>query len=69
MMNMQEIRSLAKNFGIKTLRLSKIKLVRNIQQAEGNFDCFSTAVDAVCNRGDCLWRTDCFDAAVKTRKL
>ena len=68
-MNMQDTRRLAKNFGIKTARLSKIKLVKTIQQAEGNFDCFSTAVDALCDRGDCLWRTDCFDAAVKSREL
>lgn len=68
MMNMQEIRVLAKNLGVKTSRLSKVNLVKTIQQAEGNFDCFSTAVDAFCDRDDCLWRSDCFDSAVKSRK-
>lgn len=64
-MNMLEIRSLAKNLGIKTSRLGKVQLVKTIQQAEGNFDCFSSAVDAICDRGDCLWRSDCFYAATK----
>ena len=65
---MQEIRNLAKNFGIKTSRLSKTNLVKTIQLAEGNFDCFSTASEACCDQINCLWRTDCFDSAGKSRK-
>jgi len=64
-MNMQEIRGLAKNFGIKTSRLSKVELIRNIQLSEGNFSCFASAVDAECDQLNCIWRNDCFAAAKK----
>ena len=62
-MNMQEIREIAKNCGLKPGRLTKIDLVRQIQKAEGNFDCFATALDGVCDQTGCLWREECFKAA------
>ena len=64
-MQMQEIRSIAKNFGIKTSRQNKVDLVRSIQVAEGNFSCFATATDGVCDQTGCIWREDCFGAAKK----
>ncbi|MFO8024443.1 SAP domain-containing protein [Thiohalophilus sp.] len=64
-MQMQEIRQLAKQHGLKTARQSKINLVRHIQSAEGNFECFATAIDGVCDQPGCLWREDCFSAAKK----
>lgn len=64
-MNMQEIRSIAKDFGIKTSRMSKEKLIQTIQVSEGNFSCFASAVDGECDQSNCLWRDDCFAAAKK----
>lgn len=64
-MQMQEIRTIAKNFGIKTSRQNKVDLVRSIQVAEGNFGCFATANDGVCDQIACVWRDDCFEAAKK----
>lgn len=64
-MQMQEIRTIAKNFGIKTSRQNKVDLVRSIQVAEGNFSCFATAVNGVCDQTGCIWRDDCFEAAKK----
>ena len=64
-MNMQEIRGLAKEFGIKTSRMTKVNLVRSIQLAEGNFSCFASAVDGECDQAGCSWREDCFAAAKK----
>lgn len=64
-MQMQEIRSLAKEFGIKTSKQSKVELVRSIQVAEGNFNCFATATDGICDQLGCMWRDDCFAAAKK----
>ncbi|MDQ1363430.1 MAG: hypothetical protein QG652_1291 [Pseudomonadota bacterium] len=62
-MNMQEIREIARVRGIKTSRLSKESIIRQIQRMEGNFDCFATAVDRQCNQTGCLWREDCFALA------
>ena len=64
-MHMQSIRSIAKEFGLKTGKQTKVELVRNIQQAEGNFDCFATATAGTCDQQDCMWREDCFTLAVK----
>jgi len=64
-MQMQEIRDRAKEYGIKTAKLTKVSLVRSIQVAEGNFSCFATAVNGDCDQTGCLWREDCFALAKK----
>ena len=53
-MNMQEIRERAKDFGIKTGRMSKVNLVKAIQLSEGNFSCFASAQDGECDQMACL---------------
>ncbi|MDH5472292.1 MAG: Rho termination factor N-terminal domain-containing protein [Gammaproteobacteria bacterium] len=58
-MLVQEIRAIAKNHGIKTTRMKKSDMIRSIQIAEGNFDCFSTAENGYCDQNTCLWRNDC----------
>lgn len=64
-MKMQEIRDLAKEFGIKTSRMSMVQLVQSIQASEGNFSCFASAVDGVCDQVACKWRDNCFKSARK----
>lgn len=64
-MNMQQIREKAKDFNIKTSRMSKVSLVQAIQIAEGNFSCFASATEGECDQLDCIWREDCFAAAKK----
>lgn len=64
-MKIQEIRELAKEYNIKTSRMSKMKLIQEIQVSEGNFDCFASATSGECDQMDCIWRKDCFDSAKK----
>ena len=64
-MNMQDIRSIAKEFGLKTGKMTKIDLVRTIQLTEGNFDCFATASAGECDQSGCMWRKDCLTLAKK----
>lgn len=66
-MQMQEIREIAKAYGIKTAKLSKESVIKQIQRTEGNFDCFATAVDGQCDQTGCLWREDCLTLAGKKR--
>ena len=59
-MKIQEVRARAKRLGMKgTFGLSKAELIRRIQRAEGNFDCFGSASSGFCDQTNCLWRDDC----------
>jgi hypothetical protein len=66
-MNMQDIKTIAKDHGIKPSRMNKVELVKSIQLSEGNFGCFASALDGVCDQYNCLWRDDCFNAAKKLK--
>lgn len=37
---------------------SMVELIRSIQRAEGNFDCFRTA-NGYCDQWECSWRSLC----------
>lgn len=63
-MNMQEIRQLAKERGIKPGKRTKAELVKTVQRSEGNFDCYSTAVNRFCDQEGCLWRQDCLKQSI-----
>jgi len=39
--------------------MKKENIIRAIQRAEGNFECFGTAVSGNCDQMNCLWREDC----------
>lgn len=62
-MKLEEIRSIAKSHNINARKLSKTELIKYIQIGEGNFDCFATAYEGMCDQVNCLWREDCFVAA------
>jgi hypothetical protein len=49
---------MAKDLGVGTSALHKDALIKAIQLAEGNFDCFDTAMD-YCDQENCLFRGDC----------
>ena len=64
-MKLEEIRAIARSHSIKPGNTSKIGLIRMIQAAEGNFDCYASASSGECDQASCSWREDCFDAATK----
>lgn len=64
-MKVEEIRSIAKVYGIKPAHLSKAELIKSIQASEGNFACFATAYDGECDQLGCSWREDCFEASCR----
>jgi hypothetical protein len=56
-MKIQEIRKIAKYWGIDTkVGRSKQELIRDIQVREGNEPCFQTRQEC---ENDCLWKEDC----------
>lgn len=62
-MNMQEVRAIAKNNKIDFAGLGKVDIIHMLQKIEGNFDCYATAYDGVCDQENCIWRQDCLDAS------
>lgn len=61
-MKLKNIEALAKAKGIKIDNMKKAELIRAIQKAEGNFDCFASATAGFCDQPDCIWRKDCLSA-------
>ena len=60
-MKMVEVKAKAKLFGIKTSQKKKADIIRLIQRAEGNFDCFGTDKE-YCDQRDCSFREDCLSS-------
>ena len=57
-MSMANIKEKAKNLGINPANMKKTELIRAIQQAEGNSQCYGTT-NGTCQWTECCWRTDC----------
>ena len=57
-MKMNQVREKAKALGIRVKNPKKVDLIRMIQKAEGNFECFGTA-RAFCDQERCCFREDC----------
>ncbi len=58
-MTLKEIKDMAKEKGVKVGKMKKDEIIRSIQKAEGNFDCFGSAASGECTQEACLWRPDC----------
>ena len=58
-MNLKDIKDMAKSQGLKVGNMKKENIIRSIQRAEGNFDCFGSAIAGECNQMNCIWRGDC----------
>jgi len=59
-MKMKEVCELAKQLGINSFSKTKADLIREIQLAEGNFDCFGSAKD-YCDQHECRFRRLCLN--------
>jgi len=62
-MTLKEIKDMAKEKGVKAGKMKKDEIIRAIQLAEGNFDCFGTAFSGECSQLDCSWRGECIRLA------
>jgi hypothetical protein len=66
-MKMSEIAAKAKSLGLKSFGLKQEDLIRDIQRAEGNFDCYGTAT-TYCDQMGCAFRTLCLNGGSKPAK-
>ena len=67
-MNIPAIRSVAKAKGVNSAGLKKGEIIRVVQRAEGDFDCFGSAVDGICDQERCAWRADRVPATSSPRR-
>jgi hypothetical protein len=58
-MLLKKIREIAKKNRVNPGKMNKTDMIRAIQRAEGNRDCFATTYVNRCNQINCLWREDC----------
>ena len=58
-MEFNEIRKMAKTMGINTYRMKKANLIRAIQRAENNAECYGTEWVEKCHQDVCSWRENC----------
>lgn len=60
-MKLREIKVIAKGKDVKAGNMKKAELIKAIQRAEGNTDCFGAATSGECDQTNCLWREDCLN--------
>jgi hypothetical protein len=58
-MRLEEIQKMAKGMGIRSLKMKKPHLIRAIQRAENNIECYGTKRVTNCQEMACLWKSDC----------
>ena len=69
-MKVEEIRQRANRLGIATAaRIRKADLIRAIQRAEGNRECFGADWRLGCDQLGCCWRADCLGEKVRRPPL
>ena len=62
---MEEIESIALSYGINVVNMERAELLRAIQGAEGNEQCFGTQKYVTCGQDGCSWRNSCSNPEVK----
>lgn len=58
-MKLEEIREIALQHGIKPGKSKKADLIRAIQAAEANEQCFEAGKSDHCGQNSCLWKPLC----------
>ena len=58
-MKLEEIKTIAQQHSIKPGKMKKAELVKAIQLAEGNEQCFEAGKAAICGQSGCSWREIC----------
>ncbi len=66
-MDILQIREKATKMGIEPLSMGKTELIRAIQRAEGNIDCFATA--RTCGEEKCIWWEYCLKPKISEYEL
>jgi hypothetical protein len=66
-MDSRVIEKVLSEMSVASRGMTLLEFTRAIQRAEGNFDCFGTAVDGYCDQDRCKWREDCFAVSAQGR--
>lgn len=58
-MRIPDVRQRAAEKGIMLDNVSYADLIRSIQRAEGNMECYDTGMAVECGQHDCVWKYIC----------
>ena len=58
-MQLVKVREIACRLKLEDHGMGKTDLIRRIQRAENNLDCYGSERVKYCQEKDCLWRVDC----------
>ena len=58
-MKKDELHSRARKMGLNPIGKPKETIIRAIQRAEHNRDCYNRGESATCGQALCAWREDC----------
>ncbi|MFA4911811.1 MAG: SAP domain-containing protein [Desulfobacteria bacterium] len=58
-MSFNEVRRMAKDLGVNTASGKKTDIIRAIQRAENNIECYATDRVNNCYEDLCLWKSEC----------
>ncbi|HBC85879.1 MAG TPA: SAP domain-containing protein [Lentisphaeria bacterium] len=62
-LNIVEVKKKARELKLSLDKTAKkVEIIRAIQAAEGNSQCYGTGAAATCGQDKCYWRTDCLEA-------
>ena len=64
-MKYRDIQKMAKALGVNSFAMKKAELIRAIQRAEHNPECFGTDRVEYCRELSCLWREHCIALQVQ----
>lgn len=67
-MRFHDILKMAKAMDINSYRMKKTDMIRGIQRAENNIECYGTERIGSCHEEACLWRSDCLSLNNRMRK-
>ena len=63
-MTIRQLKEIAKTRGLIIRNMKEENIIRILQRAEGNAECFRNAKGEACNQHICLWRSMCQDNTV-----
>ena len=57
--DIEERNQIVKEHNLNLAKVTKVELIRALQQAEGEYQCFGSNIATTCEQHNCVWRAYC----------